>query len=71
MRKLIPEDCYYENTIDPLKGDDWNQSKPIDIAPTFEDFEKTIGEYLEWELSQMLQEEIDFNDVLNDTGKTV
>ena len=31
---------YYENTIDPTNGADWNQSAPIDTKPTFEDFKR-------------------------------
>lgn len=52
---LLDESCYYEGTIDPEKGDDWNQSAPIDITPTLEDFKRTVGEYLAWEVSRLLK----------------
>ncbi len=46
---------YYEGTIDPLNGADWNQSAPIDTKPTLEDFKKTVGDYLAWEVSNILK----------------
>lgn len=52
---LLAEDCYYEGVIDPTKGDDWNQSAPIDITPTLEDFKKTVSDYLAWEVSNLLK----------------
>jgi hypothetical protein len=46
---------YYEGTIDPTNGTDWNQSAPIDTKPTLEDFKKTISDYLSWEVSSILK----------------
>lgn len=46
---------YYEGTIDPENGADWNQSAPIDTRPTLEDFKKTVSEYLAWEVSNLLK----------------
>lgn len=46
---------YYEGTIDPENGSDWNQSAPIDTRPTLEDFKKTVSEYLAWEVSNLLK----------------
>lgn len=37
---------YYEGTVDPENGTDWNQTAPIDIKPTLEDFKKTVRDYL-------------------------
>lgn len=51
----LTEDDYYESTIDPDNGADWNQSKPIDITPTLEDFKKTVSDYLAWEVSNILK----------------
>lgn len=51
----LSEDDYYEGTIDPEKGDDWNQSAPIDITPTLDDFKKTVSDYLSWEVSTLLK----------------
>lgn len=50
---------YYENTIDPKNGADWNQSAPIDTKPTFQDFKKTISDYLAWEVSNILRSQSD------------
>lgn len=48
---------YYEGTIDPLQGDDWNQSAPVDTKPTLADFKKTVSDYLAWEVSNILKSE--------------
>ena len=48
---------YYEGTIDPTNGADWNQSAPIDTKPTLEDFKKTVSDYLAWEVSSILKGE--------------
>ena len=37
---------YYENTINPKNGADWNQTAPIDTKPTLQDFKKTVSDYL-------------------------
>lgn len=46
---------YYEGTIDPKSGADWNQSAPLDIQPNLQDFKKTVSDYLSWELSNMIK----------------
>ena len=51
---IFTRDDYYESTIDPENGADWNQSAPIDTTPTLDDFKKTVGDYLSWEVSQIL-----------------
>lgn len=51
----LTESEYYEGRIDVSKGDDWNQTAPIDLKPTLEDFKKTIGDYLAWEVSNVLK----------------
>lgn len=48
---------YYENTIDPKNGADWNQTAPIDTKPTLKDFKKTVSDYLAWEVSNILQQQ--------------
>lgn len=48
---------YYEGTIDPTNGNDWNQSAPIDTKPTLDDFKKTVSDYLTWEVSNILKQE--------------
>ncbi|MBQ8141152.1 MAG: N-6 DNA methylase [Clostridia bacterium] len=52
---IFTEKEYYEGTIDPENGADWNQAAPIDKKPTPEDFKKTVGDYLAWELSNVLK----------------
>ena len=39
---IFTEKEYYEGTIDPQNGADWNQSAPIDTKPTVQDFKKTV-----------------------------
>ena len=53
---IFTEKEYYENTIDPTNGADWNQSAPIDTKPTLQDFKKTISDYLAWEVSTLLKQ---------------
>lgn len=48
---------YYEGTIDPESGKDWNQIAPIDTKPTLQDFKKTVGDYLAWEVSNLLRKQ--------------
>ena len=50
----ISEKDYYEGTIDPENGADWNQSAPVDTKPTLADFKKTVSDYLAWEVSNLL-----------------
>lgn len=53
--KYFTEKEYYEGTIDPENGADWNQTAPIDTKPTLEDFKKTVSDYLAWEVSNILK----------------
>lgn len=48
---------YYEGHIDPENGADWNQTAPIDTKPTLQDFKKTVGDYLAWEVSTLLKQQ--------------
>jgi hypothetical protein len=52
---IFSEKEYYEGTIDPNNGADWNQTAPIDTKPAIEDFKKTVSDYLAWEVSDMLK----------------
>lgn len=52
---IFTEKEYYEGHIDPEKGNDWNQTTPIDTRPTLDDFKKTISDYLAWEVSTLLK----------------
>ncbi|MBN6066445.1 SAM-dependent DNA methyltransferase [Aggregatibacter actinomycetemcomitans] len=61
---IFTEKEYYEGTIDPKNGTDWNQSAPIDTKPTLDDFKKTVGDYLAWEVSNLLKGQHIYNDTL-------
>ena len=52
---IFTEKEYFESTIDPENGADWNQSAPVDTKPTLQDFKKTVADYLAWELSNLLK----------------
>jgi len=53
--KFFSENDYYESTIDPASGKDWNQSKPIDTRPKLEDFKKTVSDFLAFEVTNILK----------------
>lgn len=55
---------YYEGTIDPKNGADWNQTAPIDTKPTLQDFKKTVSDYLAWEVSNLLKKQNNEEDSL-------
>lgn len=52
------EEIYIEDQITD-SGADWNfdQHKKIDTKPTFDDFRKTVSDYLSWEVGQILKSE--------------
>lgn len=50
----LSESEYYEGHIDITKGNDWNQTAPIELKPTLNDFKQTIGNYLAWEITDLL-----------------
>ncbi len=54
---IFTEEEYYENTIDPDNGADWNQTAPIDTKPKLKDFKKTVSDYLAWEVSNILKKQ--------------
>jgi hypothetical protein len=54
---IFTEKEYYEGTIDPKNGADWNQTAPIDTKPTLQDFKKTVSDYLAWEVSNILKQQ--------------
>lgn len=62
--KLLTVNEYYEGTIDPKNGSDWNQTAPIDTKPTLEDFKKTVSDYLAWEVSNLLNKQKEEEDGL-------
>ncbi len=53
--QYLTEKEYYEGTIDPESGKDWNQTAPIDTKPSLQDFKKTVSDYLAWEVSNLLK----------------
>lgn len=62
--KVFGNKEYYEATIDPKNGADWNKSAPIDAKPTLPDFKKTVSDYLSWEISNLLKQQGINNEVL-------
>ena len=52
------DEIYVEDFI-TTSGADWNfdQHKTIDTKPTFDDFRKTVADYLAWEVDQLLKKE--------------
>lgn len=54
---ILTEQEYFEGTIDPDNGADWNQSIPVDTKPTLADFKKTVADYLAWEVSNLLKKQ--------------
>lgn len=54
---IFTEKEYYEDTIDPNDGADWNKSSPIDTEPTLKDFKKAVSNYLAWEVSNILKQQ--------------
>lgn len=61
---IFTENEYYEGTINPESGADWNQNAPIDTKPTLDDFKKTVSDYLAWEVSCLLKRQDKENDRL-------
>lgn len=61
---IFTEEEYYEDTIDPSDGGDWNKSAPIDTRPTLADFKKTVADYLAWEVSTLLKQQATDEDSL-------
>ena len=55
---------FYEGTIDPENGADWNQTAPIDTIPTLEDFKKSVRDYLAWEVSSLIKNQDEEDDRL-------
>ena len=57
---------YIEDTIS-LDGNDWtyNQHKKIDTTPTFDDFRKTVQDYLSYKVSAILRGELKLEDEVN------
>ena len=62
--KYFTEKEYYEGSIDPENGADWNQSAPIDTRPTLEDFKKTVSDYLAYEVSNLIKNDNKEDDCL-------
>ena len=64
--KIFTENEYYEGTIDPTSGKDWNQTSPIDTRPQLDDFKKTVSDFLAFEVTNILK-----NSSGNCLGKTL
>lgn len=53
--RLFTQREYYEGTIDPARGDDWNQAAPTEFLPDLDDFRKTVNGHLAWEIANLLR----------------
>ena len=53
--KIFTENDYYEGTIDPESGKDWNQTAPIDTRPQLADFKKNVSDFLAFEVTNILK----------------
>ena len=53
--EYLTEAEYYEGTIDPENGADWNQSAPVDNSFTLIDLKKVISDYHAWKVSSVLR----------------
>lgn len=53
--KIFSEKEYYEGYIDPNNGADWNQLAPIEMKPNLTDFQRTVTDFLIWEISTILK----------------
>jgi len=67
--EIFTQNEYYEATIDPNNGADWNKSRPVDTMPTLADFKKTVSDYLSWEVSQILKKDSPSRGVLSQKEK--
>lgn len=55
--KVFTNKEYFEGTIDPTNGADWNKAAPIDAKPSLQDLKKTISDYLSWEITSILKKQ--------------
>jgi hypothetical protein len=62
---IFSEKEYYEGTIDPKNGSDWNQTAPVNTKPTLNDLKKTVSDYMAYEISSLLKQ----NSLEEDLGK--
>ena len=53
---LLNNKEYYEGHINVEKGDDWNQTAPVDTRPSFEDLNQTIKNSLTSYMSQYIKQ---------------
>lgn len=56
--KIFTDKEYHEGNIDPEDGADWNQSAPLETEPSLEEFKKTVSDYLAWEVSNILKQQL-------------
>ena len=54
-RSLLTEREYFEGTVDPNSGEDWNQTAPRKIVPDYQDCAKVIHDYLVWEVGKVVK----------------
>ncbi len=55
--RYLSENDYYEGHISPDNGCDWNQIAPVDTTPHLKDFNKTVSDYMAWQVSEILKKQ--------------
>lgn len=63
---LLTEKEFFENTIDPDNGADWNQLAQKDNLPTLNDFKFNINQHISYVLNNILNKKDDFNENLEE-----
>jgi len=56
---IFTEQEYYENTIDPNDGADWNQTAPLDRIPRLNNIKESVINHLSWELITLIKDGVD------------
>ena len=54
-RSILTENEYFEGTIDPKNGADWNQTRPRKITPNHQDCASVLEDYLVWEVGTVIK----------------
>ena len=63
----LTENEYYEERIDPENGADWNFTARTNLRTELKDFQKTVSDYLAWEVSNIIKRNAEGKSV----GKTL
>ncbi len=53
---IYTKEEYYEGSIDPNNGMDWNQIAPVNTKPILGNYIQTVSDYLSWEMSNCINQ---------------